>query len=72
MARAPRLAGRVTSFDDAVGLGEVTDTDGVVHGFHCTRIADGSRTIAVDTAVTVELEAGHRGLWEATDLRPSA
>ena len=72
MARAPRLAGRVTAFDDAVGLGEVTDTDGAVHGFHCTRIADGTRTIAVDTAVTFLLEAGHGGRWEASDLRPSS
>lgn len=71
MAATTRLHGMVSAFDDAVGLGEVTDDDGAVHGFHCTRIADGTRTIEVGADVTFELVPGHLGRWEASDLRPS-
>ena len=38
--------------------------------FHCTRIADGSRTIAVKTAVEFELVPGQLGRWEAADITP--
>ena len=63
--------GAVVAFDDHVGSGTVTD-----HGpnarswsFHCTRIGDGSRTIAVGTEVGYRIEPGPTGL-EAVDLRP--
>ncbi len=72
MAASGRRHGRVTAFDDAVGLGQVTDDDGSVHGFHCTRIADGTRTIELDTVVSFVLVPGHLGRWEASDLRPPA
>jgi hypothetical protein len=39
--------------------------------FHCTAVADGSRTIAVDTAVAFTLVPGRAGRWEAADLRPA-
>ena len=45
------MNGVVTQFDDPRGLGEVTGEDGAVYPFHCTQIADGSRTIAEGTEV---------------------
>ena len=61
--------GRVTDFDEHVGLGHVTADDGTEHLFHCVEIADGSRTIAVGTAVTFELLRKF-GRDEARDIRP--
>ena len=40
------LTGTVTEFDDAAGLGTITSDDGTTYAFHCTAIADGTRTIA--------------------------
>jgi cold shock CspA family protein len=62
------MHGTVTEFDEARGLGEVTAGDGTVHPFHCTQIADGSRTIAVGTLVTFEVVPGLAGRWEAAQL----
>lgn len=62
--------GTVTAFDEAVGLGTVTGDDGTAHPFHCTAIADGSRTITVGTAVRFEVVAGRQGQWEATAVAP--
>ena len=62
--------GRVSAFDDDKGYGTVTDDDGASHFFHCTQIADGTRTIAVGTEVTFQVVAGHLGRWEAADVRP--
>jgi len=45
------LSGTVTSFNDAHGLGEITDSASVVWPFHCVSIADGSRTIEVGRTV---------------------
>jgi hypothetical protein len=42
----------------------------VSYPFHCTQIADGTRTIDVGTAVTFEVRAGAMGRWEATTLAP--
>lgn len=65
-------AGRVTSFDAKGGWGEVTDVDsGRVYPFHCTAIADGSRTIEVDTSVDFEVTPGRMGRWEGRGLKPS-
>lgn len=47
--------GKVVAFDAAVGLGEVQRVDGVRFPFHCIEIADGTRTIALDTPVTFGL-----------------
>jgi cold shock CspA family protein len=71
VATRPLLQGTVTSFDDAAGLGEVRSTDGAVHPFHCTSIADGSRTIEVGAAVDFAVVAGRGGSWEAVRLRRS-
>lgn len=63
--------GTVTEFDDAVGLGVVRGTDGIERPFHCTAIADGSRTVAVGAEVHYEVVAGRQGRWEATSLEPA-
>lgn len=62
--------GSVTTFDDHRGLGTITDDDGRLHHFHCTGIADGSRTIAVGTAVRFDVVAGRLGRWEAWGIEP--
>jgi CspA family cold shock protein len=60
--------GTVTAFDESVGLGVVTGTDGVDHPFHCIEIADGSRSIPVGAHVTFDVLA-KLGRWEAANLR---
>lgn len=57
--------GIVAEFDDHRGYGTVRGDDGSEHFFHCTRIAGGTRTIAVGTAVVYEIVPGHGGRWEA-------
>ena len=57
--------GVVTAFDDPKGLGTITDENGQTHLFHCTQIADGTRTIAVGQAVRFEL-LPKLGRYEAT------
>ena len=64
------MTGIVTSFDDDAGLGTITADDGTVFDFHCTAIADGSRTIQVDTAVDFEPRPAHHGTWEAGAISP--
>jgi len=59
------LTGVVSSFDDAAGFGEVEADDGARYFFHCTQIADGTRTIEPAAAVDFEVVAGHQGRWEA-------
>jgi hypothetical protein len=60
--------GRVASFDDPRGIGSIVGDDGVTYPFHCTQIADGSRTIGVEIAVTFEPRAWHLGRCEATAI----
>ena len=62
--------GTVTEFDAARGWGTVTGDDGARAEFHCTQIADGSRSIAVGTTVRYRLEPGHLGRWEAAAITP--
>jgi len=64
--------GEVVDFDERVGWGRVRAEDGREYPFHCTAIADGSRTIAVGTVVDYRVVAGHLGRWEAADLRGAA
>ncbi|MGH9095649.1 MAG: cold shock domain-containing protein [Acidimicrobiales bacterium] len=63
--------GTVRQFDEQVGLGVVEAADGRRYPFHCTQIADGSRTIPVGAQVSFAVVAGHRGRWEAAGLRPA-
>lgn len=60
--------GTVAHFDDPKGYGTVVADDGSEHFFHCTAIADGTRTIAEGSRVRFEVVAGRRGLWEAVEL----
>ncbi|HEY4378008.1 MAG TPA: cold shock domain-containing protein [Acidimicrobiales bacterium] len=64
-------SGVVVAFDDLAGHGLVRDDAGEEWFFHCTRIADGTRTIAVGAAVTFEAVAGPTRGWEASGLRPA-
>ena len=63
------MEGVVTAFDEATGLGVVTSDEGTVYPFHCTQIADGTRTIVVGTAVTFERVA-RLGRYEAGNITP--
>jgi CspA family cold shock protein len=65
-----RRRGRVTEFDEAAGLGVVSDEAGTTYPFHCTEIADGSRTIEVGTPVVFGLLA-RLGRWEAGSIAPA-
>jgi len=60
--------GTVTEFDEARGLGVVTADDGAAYPFHCTQIADGTRTIAVGARVRFAVGPGLPGRWEARNL----
>lgn len=62
--------GVVDEFDEPRGLGTVRCDDGTVLPFHCTAIADGSRTIPVGQAVRFTVVAGLLGRWEAADIAP--
>ena len=62
--------GVVESFDDPRGLRVVRADSGDHYPFHCTAVADGTRSIPAGTAVSFRVVAGRMGRWEATDLRP--
>ena len=62
------MDGVVATFDDFRGYGTVWALDGRELFFHCTAIADGTRTIPVGTPVTFVVVPGHRGRWEASVL----
>ena len=64
-------SGRIASFDDFAGRGEIEAGGGMRFPFHCTAIADGSRAIAPDTAVKFRLVSGPLGALEATRITPA-
>jgi cold shock CspA family protein len=63
-------AGCVASFDDHRGRGEV-EVGGLTYPFHCTAIADGSRTVPEGARVEFELVIGPLGALEAASVRRS-
>jgi cold shock CspA family protein len=63
-------SGTVASFDDAKGFGTIREDAGDEHFFHCTAIADGTRTIAVGAVVSFEVVPGRNGRWEARAIEP--
>jgi cold shock protein len=63
--------GTVSAFDERRGLGEVTADDATVYSFHCTVIADGTRTIEVGARVEFEIVPGRLGRWEAAAITPA-
>jgi cold shock CspA family protein len=64
-----RDTGTVTAFDGSAGYGTITDGTGAEWFFHCTAIADGSRTIDEGATVAFEVVPGRLGRWEAADIR---
>jgi cold shock CspA family protein len=60
--------GTVVDFDEQVGLGRIRDEGGETYPFHCTQIADGSRSIPVGAEADFVVVAGHLGQWEAAAL----
>ena len=69
MAAGTRLDGTVVAFDAERGVGEVEAADGRRYPFHCTRIADGTRTIPLGAKVDFVVVPGLPGRWEASDIR---
>jgi len=70
------VVGTVVDFDEVAGYGHVaaedaSDAAGGRWFFHCTAIADGTRSIEVGARVRFDVVAGHLGRWEATDLQPA-
>lgn len=63
--------GVVTAFDDPRGLGSIRRDDGTDYPFHCTAVADGSRSIAIGSAVSFSVSAGRMGRWEAVAISPA-
>ncbi len=61
--------GRVVDYDDHKGYGFVATADGRRLFFHCTAIADGTRTIPVDVEVEFEEVTDPRGKPEAAAVR---
>lgn len=59
--------GTVAEFDDARGAGWVIDGE-QSWPFHCTGVADGSRSIDPGAEVSFRIVPGRLGKWEATDL----
>ncbi len=60
--------GTIADFDEHRGVGTVESSDGRRLLFHCTAIADGSRSIDVGARVVFQVTAGHGGHWEATSV----
>jgi cold shock CspA family protein len=55
----------VVAFDAHRGLGTIEADDGQRFGFHCVRIVDGSRDLALGAPVRFAVVPGQLGAWEA-------
>ena len=55
-------------FDERRGLGVIERADGTQFGFHCTQIADGSRTVPVSAKVRYRRIPAHLGTYEAASV----
>jgi cold shock CspA family protein len=60
------MSGTVAEYSADIGLG-VIEADDVRYPFHCIEIADGSREIAVGTAVTFDVLC-KLGRYEAASI----
>jgi cold shock CspA family protein len=60
--------GVIAEFDEPRGLGVIRGDDGVEVPFHCTAIADGSRTVETGRRVRFEVVPGLLGRWEARGI----
>ena len=63
------VEGTVVAFDADKGFGTVRASDGRDLFFHCTQVADGTRTIDVGVTVTFNVTPGHGGRYEAVEVR---
>jgi cold shock CspA family protein len=61
-------AGVVEEFDESRGWGTIVADDGDVLPFHCTAIADGSRTVEAGRRVQFNVVPGLSGRWEAARI----
>jgi hypothetical protein len=68
MASIPPRFGEIVAFDEHRGLGTARDAEGRQFEFHCTQIADGTRTIDVGAEVVFVVAAGSLGRWEARGI----
>lgn len=59
------MRGTVADYDEHAGFGTVRAEDGRELFFHCTQLADGSRTVEVGAIVRFEIVPGRQGNWEA-------
>lgn len=69
--------GTVARFDERRGLGTITPAQALLGGqpeipFHCTAIANGTRTIPEGIAVAFTLVPGSNGTWEAAGIVASS
>jgi cold shock CspA family protein len=67
MSRESARTGTVVEFDEQRGLGVIAADDGRRFAFHCTQLADGTRTVPLGTAVRFEVLA-KLGRYEATAI----
>jgi cold shock CspA family protein len=65
-----QYSGRIAAFDDHRGRGEVEARGGLRFPFHCTAIADGTRSIAEGAEVRFRLVIGPLGALEAAAITP--
>jgi len=65
------MRGTVIAFNEHRGIGEIRAEDGASYSFHCTAIADGTRTIAVGAVVEFAVVPGHLGRWEGAAIEPA-
>ncbi|MDA8271852.1 MAG: cold shock domain-containing protein [Actinomycetota bacterium] len=61
-------SGVVKEFDESVGLGVITSSDGKDLPFHCTMISDGTRTIEIGRPVCFRVFAAVKGRVEAIEV----
>jgi cold shock CspA family protein len=64
-------SGTVVAFDEDRGLGDVVADDGTQLPFHCSAVADGTRTVAVGAKVEFVVVPGPLG-YEAGAIRVRA
>ena len=63
------FTGTVIEFDAERGLGTIESSTGTTFAFHCVEIADGTREIAVGTAVSFR-SLPKFGRFEAANIGP--
>lgn len=62
------MHGVVAEWDEHAGYGTIRADDGTEHFFHCTQLADGTRTIEIGRHVTFDVVPGRLGRWEAENI----